>query len=68
VDLVQVDVVGAQPGERAVDLLQDGLAGQAPPPGPGRIGQYTLVASTMSSRRVYLRSARPVISSEVPWL
>ena len=29
VDLVQVDVVGAQAGQGGVDLLEDGLAGQA---------------------------------------
>ena len=29
VDLVQVDVAGAEPGQGGVDLLEDGLAGQA---------------------------------------
>src|SRR4029077_18763947 len=33
VDLVQVDAVGAEPGQGGVDLLHDGLAGQPGPAG-----------------------------------
>ena len=33
VDLVEVDVVGAEPRQRRVDLFEDGLAGQALPAG-----------------------------------
>jgi hypothetical protein len=36
------------------------------PPGPSFIGKKTFVANTTSSRRVYLRIARPTISSELP--
>jgi hypothetical protein len=42
------------------------LRERPPPPGPSCIGKNTLVASTTSSRLVYLRSARPTISSDVP--
>src|SRR5262245_62409533 len=38
------------------------------PPGPSCISKNTLVASTTSSRRVYLFTARPTISSELPKL
>ncbi|KOG41798.1 hypothetical protein AQJ84_21585 [Streptomyces resistomycificus] len=34
--------------------------------GPGRIRPFTLVASTISSRRAKSASARPTISSLVP--
>jgi hypothetical protein len=36
------------------------------PPGPSCILKNTLVASTMSSRRLYFINARPAISSELP--
>ncbi|CAM5663911.1 hypothetical protein SVIOM74S_09899 [Streptomyces violarus] len=35
VDLVEVDVVGAEPGEALVELAEDGLAGQSAAVGPG---------------------------------
>ena len=38
------------------------------PPGPACMGKCTLVARTMSSRRLYLVIARPTISSDVPRL
>jgi hypothetical protein len=37
------------------------------PPGPSPILKYTLVASTTSSRRVYFLTARPTVSSDVPY-
>jgi hypothetical protein len=66
VDLVEVDVVGPEPGQRGVDLLEDRLAGQA------------LAAGTVVHLAVHLgrqddvlaagvpRDARPTSSSEVP--
>ena len=51
VDLVQVDVVGAEPGQGGVDLFEDRLAGQALTAGAVVHPAVTLVASTMSSRR-----------------
>jgi hypothetical protein len=57
VDLVQVDVVGAQPGQGGVDLLQDGPAGQA---GPARAvvhlaehlgGQHDVLATRIAPDR-----------------
>ena len=65
-DLVKVDVVGAQSAERGVDLLHDGFRDRPHPPGPSCIGKKTLVATTMSSRLAYLRMALPTISSEEP--
>src|SRR5215213_6848411 len=38
------------------------------PPGPSCILKKTLVASTIASRSVYLRMARPTISSDVPFV
>jgi len=46
VDLVEVDVVGAQPAQRGVDAGQDVLAGQAQVVAASPIGLNTLVAST----------------------
>jgi hypothetical protein len=66
VDLVEVDVVGAEPAEAVVDLGEDRLARQTGAVGPGRIGCRTLVAMTTSSRSAKSFSARPTISSLEP--
>ncbi len=68
VDLVEVDVDGAEPSQRQVDLLHDRRVRQASPPVPSPTRWWTVVASTMSSRRVSAR-ALPTISAEdpVPW-
>ncbi|CAM5631126.1 hypothetical protein SVIOM74S_09544 [Streptomyces violarus] len=67
VDLVEVHVVRTEPGQGRVDLLHDRLAGRSGSPWTGVHG-VALVASTMSSRRVYFLIARPTISSERPQL
>ena len=70
-DLIQVDVVGAEARQARIDRLKIasrerpepfGLFGSARLP----IGKNTLVASTISSRRANAFNARPTISSEVP--
>jgi len=66
VDLVEVDVVGPEPGQRGVDLLEVALRDSPWPPGPSCILPCTLVARTISSRRAYRLIARPTSSSEVP--
>ena len=67
VDLVEVDVIGAEPPQAGVDLGHDRLARQALAVGvlAHRV-MKTLVAITTSSRRAKSRSARPRISSLVP--
>ena len=65
-DLVEVDIVHAQPRQAVVDLGQYGLAGQAGAIGPGRMRPLTLVASTISSRRACSPSTLPTISSLLP--
>jgi hypothetical protein len=67
VDLVEIDVVGAQSMQRLVELLDD-----CPPGQPGTAWavmhlEEPFVARTTSSRRVYFLTARPTISSEVPY-
>jgi hypothetical protein len=51
VDQVQVDVVGAQPGERGIELFQDRQAGQSLTARAVCILPETFVATTISSRR-----------------
>jgi hypothetical protein len=63
-DLIEVDVIHAEPTQAVVDL-GDFLESPAPF-GPGRIRPYTLVATTTSSRRAKSRIARPRISSLLP--
>jgi hypothetical protein len=46
VDLEQVDVVGLEPGERRLDLIEDGLARK-----PGLVHVVTLVCQTGNRRR-----------------
>ena len=67
VRLVQVDVVGLQPAQRAVDRLHDVLAGQARrrcgPSGP--VGQYTLVKISSDSRRSPFSASPSTVSAAV---
>jgi len=65
-DLVQVDVVHAQPGEARVDLRHDRLAQSPAPLGPGRIRPDTFVAITISSRRASSFNRRPRTTSLLP--
>ena len=67
VGLVEVDVVGLQPPQRAVDRLHDVLAATARGRcGPGPVGQKTLVKISSPSRRCPA-SARPrTASARVP--
>jgi hypothetical protein len=66
VDLIEIDVIGAEPAQAVVDLGEDGLARQARAVRPGRIRPCTLVAMTSSSREAYSSKARPTISSLLP--
>jgi hypothetical protein len=66
VDLVEIDIIGAEAAQAVVDLVEDRLARQAGAIGPGRMRLNTLVASTISSRLEKSLMARPTISSEEP--
>ena len=50
VDLVEIDIVGAEASQAAVDFGENGLAGQSLAVGPRTIRPWTLVAMTTSSR------------------
>ena len=72
VELVEIDVVGPQPAERALDRVEDVLARGAPVPGPpahraGALGgDHDVVAPRPASQRPTISSVRPTVSSPPP--
>ena len=65
-DLVEVDVVVPRRVSEASICSMIALRDRPDPPGPSCILKCTLVAKTMSSRRLYFLMARPTISAELP--
>ena len=67
VNLVEVDVVGAEPPQAVVDLGHDRLAGQAPPvrPRPHRVAQLGGNHDVVAVREVTERAAEDLLAGAV---